>query len=60
MKTPSTWEELPASLREDAEKFWAAVYLTDTQKRALKTLVQIAFHEGAVFGIEQDRKRFKV
>lgn len=59
MKTPSTWEEFPTSLKEDAELFCVTYNLRPGEIENLHTLIRIAFHEGAIFGIEQAQARFK-
>lgn len=59
MKTPSTWEELPASLKEDTEDYIRSRSLPPTDANLLKTLIRIAFYEGATFGVEQVQARLK-
>lgn len=56
MKTPSTWEEFPASLKEDAELFCVTYNLRPGEIENLHTLLRIAFHEGAIFSIKQLQK----
>ena len=60
MKAPSTWEELPTSLKEDTEDYIRSYSLPPNDADLLKTLIRIAFHEGATFGVEQVQARLKV